>query len=229
MRKKIAFSTFIALLLVFYSCENFMMDSQSSDKVNSIEEESSSRSVSDFFVGLQLSDAGITGNNFGEEVYTYSVGQKRSHWSPWAFDSNKYNPDALRVNLEIASTILKDGIDFRIGFQCSDDKGGSQYGDIFYTQWASEAINNSEWSDWGGDSNLVGFDGIRARIETRIIEEFKCSDVRLLVQLADDKGTSQYGDIGYTNWATQGGGWSAWVSDSNRYDPDTVRVKLEVK
>ena len=50
---------------------------------------------------------------------------------------------------------------------------------------------------------------------------------RIGIQLSDDGCSSQFGSTKYTPWASNGGGWSDWASDSNNYDPDCIKLKLE--
>jgi hypothetical protein len=57
----------------------------------------------------------------------------------------------------------------------------------------------------------------------------KAYDCRVCVQISDRGCVSQFGSVQCTPWASENGGWSDWATDTNAYDPDCVRVKLECR
>ena len=119
-------------------------------------------------------------------------------------------------------------LDFRIAIQLADGgNSGNNSGLVRYTPWASQG---GGWSSWATDSNARDFDAVRFKIETREYPGLTVEDVRFGIQLTDG-GTSTPSKTGiakYTPWLTQGGGSSGYAGDSNFYDPDAIRVKLEV-
>ncbi len=42
-------------------------------------------------------------------------------------------------------------------------------------------------------------------------------------------GVSQVGPVNWTPWASEGGGWSGWATDTNGYDPDVNELIIETR
>lgn len=87
------------------------------------------------------------------------------------------------------------------------------------------------WTPWAGDGNFYDPDWIRIWINKQSGLNYKLVDLdfRIAIQLADDHATGGWGAVRYTPWASQGGGWSSWATDSNAYDFDAVRMRIETR
>ena len=177
-------------------------------------------------IGIQLSDDGC-GSQFGDIKYTpwASSGGGWSGWG-WASDENDYDADCVQLKLE-PETLSSTRKDLKICVQLSDKSPGSHSGGVKCTPWASEG---GGWSDWASDDNQYDPDYVKIQLQTRDLPDDKyIKDWRIGIQLSDDACGSQFGDIKYTPWASSGGGWSGWASDSNSYDFDCIRVYLEAQ
>ena len=115
-------------------------------------------------------------------------------------------------------------------FQVADQGGTSGFGPKQYTPWASEVTDgNGGWSEVALDADAYDPDAVRIKLQTRDWPSPRTlKDIRIGIQLYDFAGT-QAGPIVYTPWATEGGGWSPWALDLDGYDPDGVKLKLEVR
>jgi hypothetical protein len=176
--------------------------------------------ATDFRVGIQLADHGGT-SGFGVERFT-GFARFGNSVTPWAGDSNNFDPDAVRVELNISTFILT-GLDFRIGGQARDN--GSHQGPIVYTAWASEG---------GGQTDLITDDNVWDPDQYRIFLDVRpmpagevITDVRLAVQAYDDK--KGFGNPTATPWASQGGGRSALALPLDANDFDAIVIELEVR
>jgi hypothetical protein len=190
-----------------------------------------SNQIKNFRVALQASDWG--GNPRvgepsypGEPRYT-SWANDESVWSEWATDSDRYDPDAIRIHLEIAGQGGLPDKDFRFVIQSSDHCGGQAMGTKQFTPWASEG---GGWSALSMDADAYDPDAFRIKIQTREwTSPRKIHDMRLGIQLFDHGGREAGDVIAFTPWQSQGGGWSDWAVDRDSYDPDGFKVKLEVR
>jgi hypothetical protein len=88
----------------------------------------------------------------------------------------------------------------------------------------------SKWTTYAGDSDLFDPDAVRIGLATSTVTTFSPdTDVRLPIQLADNRGSGGWGAVQATPWASQGGGWSGWAADSDSFDPDVVRICIETR
>lgn len=184
-----------------------------------------SNSIPNFNVGLQVTDGGGTSGD-GEKRYSSWANNPGSIRSEWAFDSDQYDPDAVKaiLNVEQANTLTN--LDFRIGVQAIDFAGTGQEGTQQYTPWASQG---GGWSGFATDSDLYDPDGYRIWIETQPwATTASIKDLRLGIQLYDFAGSEAGNTINFTPWASQGGGESNWTTDRDQFDPDGLKIKLEV-
>ena len=113
--------------------------------------------------------------------------------------------------------------DWRIPLQLGDGGCRGQSGPISYTPWFGQG---GGWSWWAHDSNGYDPDCFSISLEQNSAK-FLAKDFRLAIQMADSGCRGQFGAIRYTPWLSEGGGWTAWASDSNGYDPDCMRVAIE--
>ncbi|MDO8601828.1 MAG: LamG domain-containing protein [bacterium] len=192
----------------------------------------------DFRLYLQANDNGCS-NQLGISQHGDFV-NATVDWgtAPMVSDGNGYDPDCYRANLNMAtlepvSSLAKD---FRLCLQMVDNvsldasgkvKGYGQTGAFKCTPWASDGGGGSGWAT---DGNGYDPDGGNLMIETRAIPAGSpiISDVRIGLRLSDKACTAQIGKAEFTPWASQGGGWSNFASDSNKYDPDCLEVISEV-
>ncbi len=114
--------------------------------------------------------------------------------------------------------------DFRVQIRVSDRYPGGQ------ARMQSTTLANV-WSHWIGDENLLDPDFLQIglALDQGISTKLMDTDYRLAIQVADDQGSSQYGTVRYTPWASEGGGWSAWANDANDYNFDVIRVMLQTR
>ncbi|GHE69241.1 hypothetical protein GCM10018785_42220 [Streptomyces longispororuber] len=172
----------------------------------------------DFRVGVQLADeAGRSG--FGTERFTNYANFGNSV-SPWAGDSNYYDPDAMSINLDMTQFSTLRDLDFRIGAQAND--GNVEEGQIHFTPWASQGGGQT---DLVTDTNGYDPDGYRVFLETREWPgTYRLSNFRLSVEAFDN---GFYGVRQHTPWAHEHGGRSPFALDVDGYDPDGFRFGLE--
>lgn len=184
--------------------------------------------IAPFLLGFQLADDEGEGG-FGETRWTPAAapGSSTVWFSEWAADSNAYDPDAGRVFLDAPGTELRD-TDFRLLYRVADH-GSSDVGGVQQTPWASEGGMGPLVGAYAVDSNAYDFDSVKLGIETRRAQGLVIRDFRIGVQFADGGGSSQQGTPRFTPWASQGGGASPWAMDANGYDPDGVRLVLDIQ
>lgn len=182
--------------------------------------------IQDFRLGISCSD-GSPGNQEGITGWTNYLSTGRSD-TGWVSDSNLYDPDYYKLSFVQGSNILKLDQDFRIGIQMCDNKAGQNVGEIQYTPWASEG---GGWSAFAGDSNNYDPDYVKVIVETRTLSGYKASNVRFALQLCDGgRDGNNSGVALYTPWVNDiNTGNTGWVADSNGYDPDAIRIRLNVK
>lgn len=188
-------------------------------------------SLNDFSVGIQLADYGGKGG-FGQKVFTPSAETSFANindlnFTPFAGDSNRYDPDAAKIILQTYQFDPLYPIDFRIVAQAADRAGTSQFGTIQATPWASEGGGISGFIT---DANGYDPDVYRLAIETRPWQNsnFELQDFRLGIQLGD-RGGLQTGSRVFTPFASQGGGESSFGLDANGYDFDGFTITLDVQ
>lgn len=185
--------------------------------------------IPDFRVKLQAADEGKTGRAAGPVTYTPFISDK-SAYTDWAFDHDKFDPDTLKIGLEVnpdpkKKLVLKDH-DIRFWIQLCDTEG-KVTGQEQPTPWASE--EGEGWSEFALDDDGWDFDGARIRIEARPKPGFTITDLRLGMKLADSAGQNGHGSVVFTPWLSNGGGWSALAGDDDFWDADAVAIKIEMK
>jgi hypothetical protein len=184
--------------------------------------------IGDFKLGIQVADDKLSGAQAGEARYTRWASDKQE-WTEWATDNDSHDPDAFRIAIEAntkeASLVLKDK-DIRLGVQLTDGDGDP--GAVQWTPWASEG---GGWvTGWAVDSDGYDPDKVRIIIETRDKAGLVIKDVQVGIKLADNGGRSGEGNSRYTKWLREeGGGWSEWAGDSDGYDPDAIKLCLNVR
>ncbi len=99
--------------------------------------------------------------------------------SNFAGDSNNFDPDGVRINLNTSLNTLLGQVDFRIGGQASDN--GGEFGPVLYTSWASEGGGQTGQIT---DGNGFDPDQYRVFVEVRplpagvVIDDFRLSVLR---------------------------------------------------
>lgn len=172
-----------------------------------------------FRVGIQLADSKGT-TEHGDQQFTNLVSYPNSE-SPWASDANFYDPDAMAIILDMPPGSQLVRLDFRIGAQANDR--GVEEGPVKFTRWASEG---GGMTDLVTDNNGHDPDAYRLFIESRPWPNGRrMNDFRLTLEAVDD---GKPGKRVSTPPASQGGGRSAWGIDLNGYDPDGIRIGIEV-
>eukprot|EP01083_Nonionella_stella_P270613 916517_1 len=122
--------------------------------------------------------------------------------------------------------------DFKLCVQLSDGSAGKNAGAAQCTNWLS---NGKSTSYWVGDSDWHDPEYIRVALKARkVSKSIKNVDFRFCIQVTDKSnhkkdGGEQQSDWQCTDWATKGADWSDWAYDDNKYDFDSVRVKIETK
>lgn len=184
---------------------------------------------------LELSDLGCGSNmNASAPFYAPSL----DTWSPWAGDSDNYDPDCM--NIKAASSIPVD-TDIRIALQARDIntpcgffwlfKCGDGGGQTVYTPWAS--AGSAAWStSWVSDADQWDPDQWRIKVETRSWYGHTISNFKFGLQLANEvsnnaPGCSNAGPIVYSASSTASA-FSSWANDGGSAAPsfNCARVKL---
>lgn len=182
--------------------------------------------VKNFSLGISCCDKNY--QNEGQQGWTNFVSAGKSD-TGWISDSDHYDPDYYKLSFSKSAMTLQPDIDFRIGVQMCD-KDYSQQGPIRYTGWASEG---GGWSAYASDSDNYDPDYIKILIDTRNKPGFLVSDVRFGIQVSDGRTShSDPGPMVYTPWVNESPatiGDTGWVSDGDKYDPDSVRIYLGVR
>ena len=181
--------------------------------------------IPNFRVGLQVADdSGQTGE--GQATYT-SYANGPQIWSEWARDADQYDPDAVKVELEIEGDNPLEDKDIRLELQAADSGGSIAFGPKQTTPWASQG---GGWSGLATDADAWDPDAFRVKIQTRPwTSALTMTDMRLGLQLFDSNGRELGNAIEFTPWASEGGGASSYVIDKDEYDPDGLKIKLEVR
>lgn len=174
-----------------------------------------------FRAGIQLIDGG---GNSGQGVEQFTgTANFGSSSSQFAGDSNNFDPDGARLDLDPAfGGGALNQIDFRIGGQARDR--GRELGPVVFTPWASQGGGTT---DVVTDANSFDPDQYRVIIETRPLPAgVVLHDFRFGLS-AFDAGEPEGVPV-FTGWASTGGGKSAYALDANAFDPDGFRFILEV-
>ncbi|MFC3034507.1 hypothetical protein ACFOEE_18545 [Pseudoalteromonas fenneropenaei] len=123
------------------------------------------------------------------------------------------------------SNLVANNYDFRIGVQVLDDAGRDP-GRVEYTGYLTSGSVTQ--TDWVTDRDAYDPDAIKLHLSVlKGVPNNK--DFRLAIQAADKRGNGDFGYWQYTPWASEGGGWSGFAFDADRYDPDAVRLKIETR
>ena len=131
------------------------------------------------------------------------------------------------IAVEASSHALTVATDFRVGIQLADN-GSSQPGDWVYT--STYEGSNGSMSSWACDGNCYDPDSARLTLTGYTSDDVAGKDFRICMQ-ASDNGTNhnQLGPVQCTPWASDGGGTTGLVTDSNGYDPDSYRISIETR
>jgi hypothetical protein len=182
---------------------------------------SANTDLPNFRFGIQMID---NGHEVGDMEFTpfLSFG---GGCSPWANDTNTFDPDGARINLDPAPRGVLGSRDFRIGIQATD-RNGSETGPLRWSPWTSEGGGVSPFAF---DANAFDPDQVRVCLEARPLPAgIFISDFRFSIKVVDLGGADQGGFRQFTPWAFDRGGVSPWAFDSNAFDPDGFAVGIEV-
>ncbi|KNC65588.1 hypothetical protein AC626_22215 [Pseudoalteromonas rubra] len=114
---------------------------------------------------------------------------------------------------------------FRIGLQALDDAGRDP-GRVEYTKYLSAGSNVQ--SEWAVDRDAYDPDALKLHLS--ILNHLPSDrDFRIAIQAADRGGRGDFGYWQYTPWASEGGGWSGMAFDTDRFDPDAFRIRIETR
>jgi hypothetical protein len=176
-----------------------------------------------FRLGIQVADG--SGNTAeGEARYT-SWAKDANLSSEWAADLDRFDPDAVRVGLDVESTNPLGDLDFRVGGQAFDQGDNSNVGPLQFTPWVSQG---GGWTGLVSDKDGFDPDAFRIVVETRPLTTTRTlKDMRVGLQMFDAAGAEPGNTIVYTPWASQGGGWTEYAVDADAFDPDGLKIKLE--
>jgi hypothetical protein len=184
-----------------------------------------SNKLPNFRFGIQVADAAGTSSE-GEARYT-GWAREANLSSEWAADLDRFDPDAVRIGLDVESTRALGDLDFRVGAQAFDQGDGQNVGPVQYTPWASQG---GGWTGLVSDTDGFDPDGFRIIVETRPATTNRVlTDLRLGLQMFDGGGSQPGNVIVYTPWASQGGGWTEYAVDADAFDPDGLKIKLETR
>ena len=165
------------------------------------------------------------GRSHGEQGPIHRVGQRRDRVLRVATDLDRFDPDAVRVGLDVETDAPLGDLDFRIGAQALDLGEGRDVGPLQFTPWASQG---GGWTGLVSDSDGFDPDAFRLTVETRTWPSDRVlRDARLGLQMFDNAGQVSGNVIVYTPWASQGGGWTEYAVDEDGFDPDGLKLKLE--
>jgi hypothetical protein len=181
--------------------------------------------IPNFRVGLQVADEGGAGAE-GEPRYS-SWAKDAQIWSEWAMDDDQFDPDAVKVALEVEQDNPLPEADFRLEIQAADGGAATGLGPKQFTPWASEG---GGWSGFVTDADAFDPDAFRIKVQTRPWTSTRTiRDLRLAIQLFDNKGKELGNIVSYTPWASEGGGWSDYALDRDQFDPDGIKIKTEIR
>lgn len=154
----------------------------------------------DFRLCVQNADNGL-GNQTGTKQCTaWATESKNGSWSPWASDSNNYDPDSVSVFLEKRPNTKPFTVtDLRIGVQMSDKGCREQIGAARMTAWANEG---GGWSSWASDTNYYDPDCTRVYLQTQLTSELCPLGTPNPPTVAQGSGTNIGIDGTGTGWKT---------------------------
>lgn len=177
--------------------------------------------IPNFRIGIQAID---NGTQVGDPEFT-PYATFGGGCSPWAGDTNTYDPDGAAILLQGAPRGTLGSRDFRIGVQVTDNNG-SQTGAIQWTPWASQGGGVSPYAF---DSNGYDPDQFRVCLDVRPMPaNVAIYDFRLSVKVVDHGTAEAAGIRQYTPWMLDGGGASPFAYDRNSYDPDGIAIGIDV-
>ena len=146
---------------------------------------------------------------------------------------------ATLITAVSALTVYAAGVkDFRFYLQANDGGCSGQLGTSRHTDFLK--IVGLGFAPWATDANGYDFDCLRVNLNAATLAPIPVitKDFRACIQMADNisldsagnvKGLGQAGAMSCTPWASEGGGTSAWATDSNKYDPDAGTLMLETR
>lgn len=114
--------------------------------------------------------------------------------------------------------------DFEVGLRFCDKEMGANVGLLTYAN-----SNSGTWTNWISDNNQLDPDGARIalRKDMHSIVSFD-KDFRI-VAYGIDGDPSTAGTPVSTPWASEGGGWSDYISDNNLWGPNKFKLKIETR
>lgn len=196
----------------------------------------------DFRLSIQLSDDACKSQVGTARTAGFLSQGIGSALSSWATDTSKYDPDCARLRVEYQSgnaAATKDK-DFRVCVQLSDyastRDGQTVTGGVGLERCTPYVSEGGGWSSWARDSNSYDFDAARIRIQEREtqLQGIEVDDVRFAIQLSDDGCSKGFGPVKTTPWFSAmvldpfQEHWTDWAHDSNKYDPDCMRIRMDV-
>jgi hypothetical protein len=224
----------IALVTVLAACgpqdDGYADESYADDEAG--EDVSEMDAPPGFRLGLQASGNGCS-SLIGTRNFSDFAESTTSTWTRWTSDSNHYDPDCLRVTLQVPNAGDIPTLDFRLKIQASDAQPGNHAGHVRHTPWASEGGGVSGFAT---DDNRYDPNYFRVGIDTRPWPKTRrgaarpcISDFRVGLKAIDLNGGDVSGREVFTPSARDGGGTSPWAKDSNAYNPDGYTIRLDVK
>jgi hypothetical protein len=103
-------------------------------------------------------------------------------------------------------------------------------------RYSSYLQDGGDWSGYAGDSDYYDPHAFRVGVFPSDTSGsgfyLEDTDIRFGIQItdhADDEtgNDAKEGEVQFTPWASQGGGWSDFAGDSNTYDFDAARIVIE--
>ena len=130
--------------------------------------------------------------------------------------------------LDKQSEALNVTTDFKLGIQVADF-GSAQAGDFAYTG-TYEGASSSSTSAWACDADCFDPDSARLEAVGFTADDVAQKDFRVCIQASDGRTThSNAGSMACTPWASQGGGVTGMATDSDGFDPDSLRVQISTR
>lgn len=116
--------------------------------------------------------------------------------------------------------------DFELGIQVGDS-GNSVSGDIAYT---NSYEGGGGTSDWACDPDCFDPDSARLDLVGLTHDNVANKDVRVCLQASDGRTAhSSAGPWRCTGWASQGTSQTGMATDSDGFDPDSWRVRIDTR
>lgn len=181
--------------------------------------------ATNFRLSIQFVDHGTSVAGTAKSTGLAGLG---SFFTPWTSDSNGFDPDGARIEVEVPRLDEVLANDFRLCMLGADHGPGKDVGPKQCTPWASQGGGRAPMAT---DSNALDPDYYQIGIETRTwpAKAGRLRDFRVGIQGVDHGGAEVGGTERFTPWAAEGGGWSEWASDSNFFDPDGYILNLDVR